>query len=156
MRILRVFVDREPAEKRWVALAYVLLTVTTVLGIASTALYVVDKDERAQQREQDRIELTADARYAACVNFNIEQEGDRSSVLNIALVMFGFTEAGDLSDAERGIIVNNLSEELQTRYRQVEQQAANDNPFRDCSPAGITAYYADPVPDPGTTLQEDA
>lgn len=155
MRVLAVFNDREPAEKRWVALAYVLLTATTLLGVASLTLYVANEGARTREREEDRAALTADARYAACVNFNIEQEGDRASVLNIALVTFGFTESGALGIVDREQIVATLEPDLQLRYRQVEQQAENDNPFRDCSPAGLVAFYANPAPDPGTSVQED-
>jgi hypothetical protein len=149
MKLLRIFNDREPAEKRWVTLAYILLTMTMLCGIASVLFYVANESSQSEEREAQRVEDRDEARYAACVNFNIEQQGDRDSALNIALVVFGFTESGDLTAVDRQVIVNGLTPEIQTRYHQVEAQTAIDNPFRDCSPAAISSYYNDPVPDPG-------
>lgn len=90
-----------------------------------------------------------EARYAACVGFNVGQAGDRAGALNSVLVTFGFTEAGTLTEADREAIVAGLAPELQERYRQVEQQAAFDNPFRDCTEDGIVDFNRNPPVDPG-------
>jgi hypothetical protein len=149
MKLLRIFNDRDPAEKRWVTLAYILLTMTMLCGIASVLFYVTNESSQSEERDAERIEDRDDARYTACVNFNIEQQGDRDSTLNIALVALGFTNSGDLSAVDREVIVLNLEPDIQERYAEVAAQTAIDNPFRDCSPAAIDSYYEDPVPDPG-------
>lgn len=151
MAVLSVLNNREPAEKRWVTLAYILLTASMICGVASIGFYVANERSQSRARERDRIADTTDARYGACVGFNIEQEGDRASALNVVLVTFGLTDSGEITPAVREAIVSELEPDKQARYRQVEHQAARDNPFRDCSPSGINTYYEDPVPDPGAT-----
>lgn len=102
---------------------------------------------QAQQRTDD----AADNRAAACVQSNVEQQGDRDSALNGALVTFGFAPGGSMTAEDRERIVAALGPELQARYRAVEQQAAADNPFRDCTPEGIAEFYNHPPADPATT-----
>lgn len=101
---------------------------------------------QAQEREDD----LRDARVSACVRDNAEQQGDRDSTLNLLLVAFGFTAAGDMTANDRELIVAGLTPDLQIRYRDVEAQTALDNPFRDCSPAGIASASANPPADPAT------
>lgn len=149
MKLLEMFTDKGPAEKRWVNLAYILIAGSMLCGLVSVTFYVRNESRQAQEREEARTEAQLDARYAACVNFNIEQLGDRASALNITLVLFGLAESGDLTFGDRAVIVAGLDAELQERYKQVEQQAALDNPFRDCSPQSITDFYENPALDPG-------
>jgi hypothetical protein len=149
MKFLKMFTDKDPAEKRWVNLAYILIAGSMACGLASVVFYVKNESQQSQDREKARVEQQADARYAACVNFNIEQLGDRASALNVTLVLFGLAESGELTLGDREAIVATLSPELQERYRQVENQAALDNPFRDCSPGAIVDFYTNPELDPG-------
>jgi hypothetical protein len=151
MRLIpKVLRDRRPAEVRWVALSLILTIATLGCGVGSYGLYLHREGEQQQERESDRATDTTEARKATCIGFNIEQQGDRASALNGALVLFGFAEAGDLTAADREAIVSTLAMDVQFRYRQIERQAAVDNPFRDCSPAGIAAYYETEVADPAT------
>lgn len=148
MRILEAFRSREPAEQRWVTLAYVLIIATMLCGLASLGLYGWREAQQGRQRDRETAESTADARYSACVNFNVEQWGDRESVLNTALVTFGLAEPGDLSAADRAVIVAAQPPDVRARYAGVETQAAINNPYRDCSPSGIEAFYEQPPTDP--------
>lgn len=92
-----------------------------------------------------------EAREAACAGFNVEQEGDRASALNNALVIFGLAQPGNLTHDVREEIVAKQDEVAQMRYRALEQQAALDNPFRVCTPDAISDFYSKPPPDPGAT-----
>lgn len=149
MRVLHLFTDKSPAEKRWVNLAYILIAGSMVCGLASVAFYAVDQSRQSREREVVRAEQTEEVRYSVCVNFNIEQLGDRASALNVTLVTFGLTDSGDLTAEDRAVIVAGLDPMLQARYYQVEAQAAHDNPYRDCSPTAIKQFYEDVPVDPG-------
>lgn len=148
MSLLAAFRSDRPVETKWVARAYLLIVLCFACGLASIVIYTVREGAQSRQRDRDDAEATADARYSACVNFNVEQWGDRESVLNTALVTFGLATPGDLSAADRAVIIATQPDEVKRRYAGVEQQAAINNPYRDCSPSGIEAFYEHPPSDP--------
>ncbi len=125
-----------------------LVYIVTAALASSLILYVAQRDHDTKQTNQRRDESTADARYGACVGFNQEQQGDRDAQLNGILVVAGRAEPGNLTADDREQIVAGFTAEEQDRFRKYEQQAAFDNPFRDCSPSGIAAYYEQPPADP--------
>lgn len=136
----RLISDRGPAEKRWVFLAYLLIVLTMLCGAGSVVLYLLREAE-----------AKTDARYAACIGFNQEQRGDRNAQLNGILVVIGVAEPGDLTAEDRARIAARLPAKQRERFEAYEQQAALDNPFRDCTDAGIEDYYKHPPRDPATT-----
>ncbi len=126
--------------RRQVLPAYALLA----CGVAS-AFWLDSRNDAERAADQDA------ARYSACVEANVRELGDRNGALNAALVTFGFTEEGPLTEADRTRIVLLMPAELQDRYADLAEQTEIDNKFRDCSPEGIDEFYRNPPADPAAT-----
>lgn len=109
----------------------VLALIAAGFGIA----YGVD----ARATAQDIIDVRAETRIAACVQDNKAIEGQRIAISGVFLVFAHPNADGSLTPTELDI------------YTKIEQRVETLLPFRDCSPEGITAYYAEPpASDPAT------
>lgn len=107
------------------------------LGIAGVGLIVggigvkaaAEANDNAEQIEADR----AQALSSGCIQYNVQRAQTRAA---LKLSLRALAPPGDLTPAQQAA--------LDGYGRAVDEQL----PFRDCSPAGIDAYYREPPKDP--------
>jgi hypothetical protein len=76
--------------------------------------------------------VASDLRFAACVQHNVVQSDARTATIATF----------------RALVDGDLTVDEQIIYDRVVTTATAGYPYRDCSPVGIAAYFADPPPDP--------
>lgn len=133
----------------------VCVAAVILIGVVSTVAFlqgqrVNDRQERANDR-QDRTDRRfqqfidqrevdrQQARYSTCVNDNVAAKRGRQSAID---------QATELIDQSRRS-GRDVTDEIARRYIDGQAKKAEATfPFRNCSPAGIDAYYANPPADP--------
>lgn len=123
------------------AIAGVGLLVAVIGGVIA-----INGDKKLEAFQNARDE----ARRVACVHYNNDVYRQREGDLNGVLVTFGFAEAG-LTREARAALLPTLPEEVQSRYKEKEEQTIVDNPYRDCTKEGIEEFYRNSPPDPATS-----
>lgn len=107
-----------------------LLLVVCVAALVLGAIAIWRTQTIIADRQAERTEQL----YSACVQFNVQQQGDRASAVNSLLALLPPEVP--------------LTAEQQIQLKAYQAAVEKDQPFRDCSTAGIHEYLTNPPEDP--------